>query len=141
MRKPTLETLFYAFAMVFWSLYTCALASALYTLFTWELSSAASRLWIGIADVSVLFMLTLFVWWAEYGNANRPRICGLPDLNSWHWVYIGAVVVWIIYFTPLAGSLYLLLTWNHETGTFRFGMAVVNLALMHLMASRIGRQQ
>ncbi len=140
MRKPTLETLFYAFALVFWSLYTAALSSALHTLFTWEPSSATSRLWIGIMDVSVLFMLTLFVWWAEYGKANPPRICGLPDLSARHWVYIAAVIVWIIYFTPLAGSLYLLLTWTHDTGTFRFGMAVVNLALMHLMASRIGRQ-
>jgi hypothetical protein len=140
MRYLSLENLFRVFAVAYWTIYTASLSCIFHLLLSWEPHSGASRLLTAEAALAVITALSIFVWWAEWGLANRPRVYGLPELNTGHWIYILAIGVWVVYFTPLAFSLYWLFTWTRDTGGYRLGMSMLNLTLTYLMSTRIGRR-
>lgn len=145
MFKDPLKVAFYILACAFWTLYGIALSAIVLMLASWDPATGAHKLHIAIGGYTILFGLNLFVWWAEYGERMQrgrglPRTCGLPELNSWHWIYIISVMIWLAYFAPVAYSHYLLLTWTYDTGTWRLGISIVNFALVYLMSTRIGRQ-
>lgn len=132
MRHPDLEKFFFAYALVAGFVYTSALCQQQHLLFIFEVNSPASRLWVGIADLLAFVLLSLFIWWVDYGNDNKPLIRWLPEP---YWVFTGAIFMWAI---ALSGPLNSLLNWARETGTLRFGEMVVGIGLGHLMLNRIG---
>lgn len=134
----TLDIMFYVLVVVFWSVYAAALSSTVYGLIVWDVVSGGYRLKVAVIGLAILALLTGFVRWAEIGQPKgAKRKCGLPRLNPFHWIYIGAAVIWCIYFAPVAHAYYMLFTWTAASGSYKLALAALDLGLVLLMRWRI----